>query len=325
MNEIQIAYIPGSLGYSVSTDGVVYSPDGKIRNQYTNGDGYKTASIKMEVNGWQTFGVHRLVALAHLPTDKDPKDVTVNHKDRNVTNNTLSNLEWVSVHLNNIHAAVTATNLVEPTVEYWKDGKAVKLLANLQEAAELLSMDMDLAWEMLRDGRVVNGVELRPYLKKSTKPSELRLSTIKERTSDGRVPAKGISVKDIESGTVLTFDSLAATGKHFAVSPSHVYQALSTPDRPRLLKKRYMVVYEGAEFPTLTPERYREITKSFSRDVAARAPDGAIYIFESTSSFVKLSGLSKKAVYSRLRPGVKSELQDWSFCYLDDVELLNRT
>lgn len=45
--------------------------------------------------------VHRLVALAFLPCEK-PDELVVNHKDRNRTNNDLSNLEW-STYSDNSH------------------------------------------------------------------------------------------------------------------------------------------------------------------------------------------------------------------------------
>ena len=46
--------------------------------------------------------VHRLIALTFLPNPNNYR--TVNHKDRNKTNNNIANLEWCSDSENLIHA-----------------------------------------------------------------------------------------------------------------------------------------------------------------------------------------------------------------------------
>lgn len=103
-----IRRIPGTAGFLASDEGVIYDPNGRVRTQYKNGDGYATASVLVEGdNGgrWQTFGVHRLVAKAHLPCNGDSDDYQINHRDHDISNNHASNLEWSTDSLNNIHAA----------------------------------------------------------------------------------------------------------------------------------------------------------------------------------------------------------------------------
>lgn len=60
-------------------------------------DGYKTVTIKGKVKL-----VHRLVAEAFIPNPENKPEV--NHKDRNHSNNILSNLEWVTKIENMQHA-----------------------------------------------------------------------------------------------------------------------------------------------------------------------------------------------------------------------------
>ena len=68
-----------------------------------NGNGYMR--LNLYKNGKQSkYYIHRLVAEAFLPNrNKYPE---VHHKDHDKTNNTLSNLEWVTSEENNAHKVV---------------------------------------------------------------------------------------------------------------------------------------------------------------------------------------------------------------------------
>ena len=85
------AYIPGTLGFTASDAGEIRGPSGELKNVYKNLDGYCTASVKLVDGSWRTFGVHRLVALAHIPDDRDKAVLEVNHIDKDLNNNTVSN------------------------------------------------------------------------------------------------------------------------------------------------------------------------------------------------------------------------------------------
>jgi hypothetical protein len=59
--------------------------------------------VELSKNGKpKRFVIHRLVAFAFC--ENADKTLTVNHKDGNKTNNNASNLEWVTIEQNNIHA-----------------------------------------------------------------------------------------------------------------------------------------------------------------------------------------------------------------------------
>ncbi|KAA6378418.1 MAG: hypothetical protein EZS28_026054 [Streblomastix strix] len=63
--------------------------DKAINKIYTEKSGYKQVSI----NG-KTMGLHRLVAIQFIPTDDFTKQV--DHKNQNRSDNSLSNLRWLS-------------------------------------------------------------------------------------------------------------------------------------------------------------------------------------------------------------------------------------
>lgn len=95
--------INGYPDYAIDPDGEVFSfrADKYLkarRNKYT---GYKAVSLTQ--NGVaRSFAVHRLVALHFLAGYK--KGLTVNHIDGDKTNNSVSNLEWVT-HQENVKKA----------------------------------------------------------------------------------------------------------------------------------------------------------------------------------------------------------------------------
>lgn len=91
--------------YSVSNTGKIKNNDSdKILKQRLNKSGYMQVSVKP--NGRQgkskTFRIHRVLAVAWIPNPNDLPQV--NHKDGIKTNNTISNLEWVTHQQNIRHA-----------------------------------------------------------------------------------------------------------------------------------------------------------------------------------------------------------------------------
>jgi len=87
--------------YEVSTKGNVRSSKQKITKLLKpakQNQGYYFVSLYNKSIG-KCFLVHRLVAMTFLPNLKN--HTSVNHVDGDITNNKLSNLEWVS-HLENM-------------------------------------------------------------------------------------------------------------------------------------------------------------------------------------------------------------------------------
>jgi len=95
--------------YGVDTEGNVWSfkykkprilsPGWKKKNH-----GYRTVLLSHRNGTKKNFLVHRIVAMAFIPTE----DITmeVNHRNRNSSDNRLENLEWVSRKKNIEHNAI---------------------------------------------------------------------------------------------------------------------------------------------------------------------------------------------------------------------------
>lgn len=98
--------IPGYEGrYSVTKEGKVFTHGRRKRflKPHTNKLGYNTVSLWSSQTNRNTRTVHRLIAKTFIPNpDNKP---FVNHIDGNKTNNSVSNLEWVTPIENSQHAS----------------------------------------------------------------------------------------------------------------------------------------------------------------------------------------------------------------------------
>ena len=83
--------------YKIHENGIIERrEDGKVIKQFKR-RGYQTVNVGTTTNRCQKY-VHRLVAIAfiQLPEGYDFDDLTVNHKDYDKENNSVSNLEWMT-------------------------------------------------------------------------------------------------------------------------------------------------------------------------------------------------------------------------------------
>lgn len=318
---MDVKVIPFTKGYLASKDGTIYDPHGVVRNQYTNGDGYKTACVLTDHGQWRTFGVHRLVALAHIPVPHHVPlvDLTVNHKDKDVCHNHVSNLEWITVKKNNSHAVLMRGSKYRPVILAKRPDGQHEFIANLQEAAKKFSCDIDLVWEAIRDHRDINGWLLVHYTTKTKIPDELRLDNFPGGRGKGALEKRSVDIKDIKTKEVESFDSLHDAAIRHGVAPSHIYQAISKDGNKRLFKKRYLIVSRGDVFPEISKEEYEELLAPTGKNVLAYNVRLNRYeTYESASQFIKLSGLSKKAVSVDLKKNCFRQQKDWFYTYLSE-------
>lgn len=92
--------VRGNPNYMVSNLGRVQGPK-KILKPHRASSGYMLVCLSLyQKPGNETRYIHRLVAEAFVP-NSDPDRYIVNHKDRNILNNSVENLEWAS-HMENV-------------------------------------------------------------------------------------------------------------------------------------------------------------------------------------------------------------------------------
>ena len=137
--------IKGYERYSISSEGEIMNPQGKLMKPFPVGAGYLQVSLWKDCKR-KKFYVHRLVAEAFCENPCSYKEV--NHKDGNKKNNCIENLEWCTRAENLNHSYYTLQNHV----------KAVKCLdtgavyPSIKEAARQTGLN-HTAISMCCDGR----------------------------------------------------------------------------------------------------------------------------------------------------------------------------
>lgn len=86
----------------IRKNGVPLNIKGRTLKYETNRNGYLQVTLYSDKGEKKLWNVHRLVAISFLGSPKDGQ--VVNHKDRNKTNNNLSNLEYLTHRENTVHA-----------------------------------------------------------------------------------------------------------------------------------------------------------------------------------------------------------------------------
>ena len=99
---IEYRDIAGFSNYMISNDGKVYSKYKSRNIGYHLNHGYPHVRIKNDVGKWKYVKIHRLVAIAFL--SRSSEKLVCNHINGIKTDNTVTNLEWVTSSYNNQHA-----------------------------------------------------------------------------------------------------------------------------------------------------------------------------------------------------------------------------
>ena len=113
-------------------------------------DRYGYLQVCLSKNGKQFNGkVHRLVADAFLPTNRN--DLQVNHKDEDKTNNRASNLEWMTPAQNVNHgtrntrmSAAKINGNAKAVKQLDLDGKIVRVWPSMSEVRRVFRYDTGL-------------------------------------------------------------------------------------------------------------------------------------------------------------------------------------
>jgi hypothetical protein len=175
-------------------------------------------------------------------------------------------------------------------------------------------------WHSIRDGRELDGCAITAHLTGSLIPRSLQKPRIPERGVDGRPAQVSVSMKDTDSGEVERFSSMADAARRHRTSPSHITQCVSRSGKIRLFKKKYLVVVGDAPFPEVAEDALVKLKSTRGRQVIAYNSDTAkTWSFQDAASFIRLFGLSKKAVTTRLARDGSGTLGPWTFAYRENL------
>lgn len=162
--------IPGFKGYYISQDGKVYSSH--------KSDCLHEMVLKEDKDGYLEVGlyknkkryyrrVHRLVLEAWSTNPN--KYTQVNHKDGNVKNNNIDNLEWCTAQYNIQHSFYVLHR--KPTISNNKkvslinnNSKEVRTFLSIRECAKFLGMSYEHLGRLLNGTRDINkSIKLKNY------------------------------------------------------------------------------------------------------------------------------------------------------------------
>lgn len=318
-----LTHIPNTKGYKASKSGVIVGPDGFPQTLYRNGDGYVTVCVLLEDGRFVTMGLHRVLALTFIPCPGNPKDFVVNHRDMDIENNSLPNLEWVTVEQNNIHAELFGEECGLRVNLIAKIGEQESYFKSIDEASNATGLEPLEIWDSIKNNLPVRGVCFT-YVKKGKKPKAIHSD--KQWTKGVSKPKefylkKAIWIKDIDTGDIQEYESVSAAAKAFRVGNNHINFAICKPGKPRLFKSAYLVSDTGT-FPEITSEMVEARKASSGRLVIAyNLDEQKMYTFTSASKFVVMFGLSKKAITTALRQDKLIQKQGWVFLYGNDYNV----
>lgn len=129
--------------YAVSRDGLVFDRFRSMPyNPTSNVAGYLMISFKGYNGERSKVGVHRAVALALLPYDRNINHFVVNHKNGDKTANHVDNLEFVSHSVNNAHSMLSGLrDVLRPVRMLDLFTEEESKFASISDAARYLSVN----------------------------------------------------------------------------------------------------------------------------------------------------------------------------------------
>lgn len=307
--------IPISDSFSVNTKGEIFDEKGRKRKQYKNGDGYRTVNIKLVDGRWVTMGVHRLVAMTHIPNG-DPQRTQVNHRVLNLEDNSVTNLEWVTPLENVIHSEIMRKDNPKFVLYSVLDDRALKLYRNAYEAADDCGCSILDVWDSVKDNLPINGIVFRFRGTKEPMPESLRYDRTVNFRHGNRPEPRKVKIRNVLTGEVRLFNSIGEVAKHLGVYASQIHECLRVPESVKLINKLYQVSDQDNEFVVFTVSQLDEaLNRGKKKVLAFNTSVKKLYIFDSAREFITHSTLSKKAVTKILRKGIINQRGDWVFLY----------
>jgi len=124
-------------GYSCSKSGKIRNDHtGKISNKAKDATGYLTISLTNNDGKTKHTGIHRLIADTWLENPENK--ATVNHKNKDRSDNCVENLEWATYTEQNIHKLNTQVKKFKNNIGIWKcdkdSGERINYYRTIKEA-----------------------------------------------------------------------------------------------------------------------------------------------------------------------------------------------
>lgn len=126
-------FVPGFSQYGISIDReVMFLTEGTIKQASLIDGAYQVSAGQDVGHTTPSVGVYRLFALAFIPYPRNVRDLIINHKDGDRSNDALDNLEWITQKENIHHSIVRRAMGATPEKEFYKDNLPFSLETALE-------------------------------------------------------------------------------------------------------------------------------------------------------------------------------------------------
>lgn len=188
------------------------------------------------------LSVHRLIALMFLPHPHDVGHLTVNHKDSDKLNNTLSNLEWVTQSENNQYAVESGNrrsrNKEKRVLLQSLENYIISGYPSINEAARFLDSNPGHI-HSLCTSRQRRGLGYKGFLVKY-EDDPISWAEMRKDVNRNQEPYR-IAVRNMLTGDIVIYDSLMQTVVGEFINPKTIY---------RLLWNKFLIPWNGKCFQT---------------------------------------------------------------------------
>ena len=197
------------VGYKISNHGRIKGRNGRINSGWDN-NGYTHVSVGSD----KSFQLHRLVAQTFLPNPENKP--CVNHKDGNKKNNSVDNLEWVTISENIQHAFDTGLSPTRPVIQYDLTGKKIASFHSIAEAERALKLENSCISNAIDKEKRAHGFIWKSIEVNNAIPKKITLS------KSSKKPHKKIIQYDLDGKIIREFESAIEVSKYFKVKTHSV-------------------------------------------------------------------------------------------------------
>ena len=133
-------FSPYNNNYEVSSTGLVKSLNNNEYLSFVDSNGYKMCRLSNQ-NIRKSYFVHRIVAYVFLETPENVEDLTIDHKDRNRSNNSVKNLRWATKKEQHKNKKISNDYSIHKILQYDLDDNLLNEFKNMKEAVEKTGID----------------------------------------------------------------------------------------------------------------------------------------------------------------------------------------
>lgn len=287
--------IPGGEGFTVSSLGIVRTPEGIPAKTYYSQDYHYVYCYLHGVKA--KHRIHRLVLEAFEPID-NPDEMQVNHKNSLRYDNRLENLEWVTLKENIVHGRRTKGSTISFPVDMWNIVTGEKVSFNSVRETKYHT-SISKSWEtVLKWTTMPNDVVHHDGWRIKRKEEEWL--ELPEERKNPKTFLEGhkrpIAAMDLETGATYIFSSQREASRHTRVAESTISLELAD-GKQKLIIDRYAFKYldePWRKFKSIM-EEIKESDPS-RKPIISRDKDGNEKVYKSAADISRDLNIAKTSV-----------------------------